>query len=50
MIYAVHLNDGVYPGRRPVVAETFDFNSELARLAARQHVIIVWFFKVCDNR
>ena len=45
MTYAAHLNDGVYPERRPVVAETFDFNSELERLTAREHVIIVLFFK-----
>jgi hypothetical protein len=45
MTYAAHLNDGLYPQRRPVVAETFDFKSELARLAASEHVISVLFFK-----
>ena len=45
MINAAHLIDGVYPERRPAVAETFDLNSELTRLAARKHVIIVLFFK-----
>jgi hypothetical protein len=45
MVYAVHLNDGVFPERRPVVAETFDFNSELARLAAREYLITLLFFK-----